>query len=795
MSLIRNIQVDRLLGKLLAPGQLQSVGNQDVDKLRRWAESSVPRLIDALAQASGEEAEQIIALLARMLDHKTVHPIATGLANPNPTVVNRIVEVLQRRPSAYNPNELVPLFSESSVSKSGLIKALSASGKTLDKNNLLKQAYTLEANDRKALFNLISEIVDESMIPELLNRLSGTDQSIRVNIVRLLARFNTPQVRTALQGLLSDKNPLVKQAALDTLSGMDLTMDVSQLAKLMRDADINVQNKAVDAMIKLRDPQTIKYLVPLLKDESEYVRRGAVEVLNEIGSARDVKDLLESARDADWWVRARAADALAKIGGKRVVEAVVELIRDKDEYIRRSAIEILNATRDERSLSYLLRALDDEDWWVRERAVDALAAIGNKAAVPSLVQMLKKDQEAAPVVLRALATLGDEKIIPAVIDQLKQPVPNIQIEAVYTLKEITDSRNMEKVITALSKHTRKAEEEVQDAADQVIRDLEKHFNKTEFQDRPLGSAEAQPKLQPDAGLVSTYRKASEETPDNKLLDVSRLREGDLIDNRYRYIQQVGKGAFGTVLLVEDTMVREQLVLKILHPAMAADQDMIKRFTRELRFARRITHPNVIRIHDFTTAAGLFALSMEYFPSHALGQEMAEKKPLPIERALKIAKDIADGMSAAHAQGVIHRDLKPNNVLINDKEEVKVVDFGIAAAHDVGDTRLTKTGIVVGTPRYMAPEQVLGKPVDAQSDIYSLGCILYEMLSGHSPYDGEDNMSLMYQHVQGKAQPLHEVNPEVSRTLSAVVAKMMAVDKTKRYQNMEQVSQTLSTLLH
>jgi serine/threonine protein kinase len=189
--------------------------------------------------------------------------------------------------------------------------------------------------------------------------------------------------------------------------------------------------------------------------------------------------------------------------------------------------------------------------------------------------------------------------------------------------------------------------------------------------------------------------------------------------------------------------------------------MMKRFIHELRYSRKITHQNVIRIYDFIALGGLYAISMEYFASHPLSDELKDEKPLPLKRALQYSMDIATGMQVAHQAGIIHRDLKPANVLIDDNSLVKIVDFGVAAARASGDTQLTRTGYVIGSPKYMAPEQILGKKVDEKADVYSLGVMLYEMLTGFAPYTRGDHMSVMYQHVQGKAKRARDLNPNVS----------------------------------
>ncbi|MGE3460229.1 MAG: serine/threonine protein kinase, partial [Kofleriaceae bacterium] len=245
---------------------------------------------------------------------------------------------------------------------------------------------------------------------------------------------------------------------------------------------------------------------------------------------------------------------------------------------------------------------------------------------------------------------------------------------------------------------------------------------------------------------------------------------------------------------EDTVVEERLILKFLNPNVSQDEEMMKRFVHELRYSRKITHRIVIRIYDFLHIRGNYAISMEYFPSHTLGGEIVDGKPMDTKRAVGFGIDIASGMAVAHHVGIVHRDLKPANVLINDQGLLKIVDFGVAAAHREHDTQLTKTGYVIGSPKYMAPEQILGKKVDERADVYSLGVILYEMLTGSPPYHRGDHMSVMYQHVQGKAKPAIEANPALPQELSDVVSRAMAVDKAKRYASMDELRMALEPYL-
>jgi serine/threonine-protein kinase len=245
--------------------------------------------------------------------------------------------------------------------------------------------------------------------------------------------------------------------------------------------------------------------------------------------------------------------------------------------------------------------------------------------------------------------------------------------------------------------------------------------------------------------------------------------------------------------MHDEVVDEQLILKFLNPNVSSDEEMMKRFVHELRYSRKITHRNVIRIYDFLHLQGSYAISMEYFPSHTLTGEMPNNKPMTMQKALKYSRDMATGMSIAHQAGVIHRDLKPANILVNEDGLLKIVDFGVAAAASSGDTQLTKTGYVIGSPKYMAPEQILGKKVDETADVYSIGVIMYEMTTGVPPYSRGDHMSVMYQHVQGKAKQCQELNPEIPDDYAAIIARAMSVDKTKRFQSMDELTEALDAL--
>ena len=799
MSFFTNLKADRLIADIKATGDSSDAGKA-LDRLGKLGPAAIPRIIDALSNADRQETEAFISVLTALIDNKSLFQVVEALTDANQRTAAAIVAALSAG-REYNPQLLLPLLDDPKAPRGPIVAVLAAQKSRLSARDLLSRAYNQEATEKAALFRIIGEIADASLVPELLSRLDGKDPVARTHIINIVSRFNRQDVAAALQGQLKDTNKFIRQAVLSALTRLDGNVDPAILCNLLRDPDVETQQKAIDAVVRANHPNTMQHLVNVLKDENEGARRAAVEVLNEIGTPQHVKFLLQSIKDEDWWVRSRAADALAKIGGARVIDASLELIRDQDEDVRRAAIEILNQTKDERAVSHLIEATRDQDWWVRERAVDALAEIGSKTALPALLDMLDNfDDRSLPTVVRAVGKLGDASQVVRLLPLLDNPSKEVRLEVIAALARLADDQSADTVRAKLEDvGALVTDPTVSHAALRAIEGLASRFaggpiaardaQTRDTASRLAASESARTLLVERADIETIVRKAREQ----QRLDISTLKPGDVLEGRYKYVRKIGKGAFGTVLLMEDTVVEEQLVLKFLNPNVSQDEEMMKRFVHELRYSRKITHRNVIRIYDFLHIRGNYAISMEYFPSHTLGNEVNEK-PLPLPKAVRFAIDIATGMTVAHQSGIIHRDLKPANVLINEDGLVKVVDFGVAAAQHQGDTQLTKTGYVIGSPKYMAPEQILGKKVDERADIYSLGVMLYEMMTGEPPYHRGDHMAVMYQHVQGKAKPPIDVNPEIPPGLSEIVMKAMSVDKARRFQSMEEMRGALERYL-
>jgi len=811
MNFLTGFQADRLISQISEEGDPTSPGAKKAfEKLAKLGNAAVPKILEALASADKRQTAEYVELLSKMTNDKTLPLITRGLAEADPRTVAGTAWALSSSRN-YNVNRLVDLLSEDEYSKSAIIEILTVHKDRLNVRQLLGQIYFLQPSEKAAVFKVIDEVTTVELIPDLLSRMDGKDPQVKMHIINVLSRFNTPEVHKALQEQLKDTNKLVRQSALAGIAKMGGDVSIDLVCSLLLDSDVDVINKAVDVIVHMNNPETVKYLIPALKAENEFSRRAAVEILNEIGTTNSIKYLLEAVADEDWWVRSRASDALARIGGERVVSAVLELVKDKDENIRRAAIEILNSCGDKRAVEHLIEATKDKDWWVSERAADALGGLRDKRAIPAIVKMVERNDRSLPVALTTLGKLGDPKLIDRVLPFLQRPEKDVRVAAIEALTNLADEQRLELVRAHIQQALQGGDETIVRAAAKAVQKLDGRMTSSgrfattgtlSSTPTPQRTAAAQAPVRPQPTAATSAARTlliegtdlssvTASSPEVQVLDVNALQAGDMIEGRYKFIQKIGKGAFGTVVLVEDTVVEERLILKFLNPNVASDEEMMKRFVHELRYSRKITHKNVIRIYDFLYVSGGYAISMEYFPSHTLATEIANEKPMRPKKAVSYALDICTGMQIAHQQGIIHRDLKPANILIDDSGLLKIVDFGVAAAAKSGDTQLTKTGYVIGSPKYMAPEQILGKKVDERADIYSLGVILYEMLAGTPPYSRGDHMAVMYQHVQGKAAPLTEINPSVPAELATIVGKTMMVDKAKRFASMDELHSALA----
>jgi serine/threonine-protein kinase len=287
---------------------------------------------------------------------------------------------------------------------------------------------------------------------------------------------------------------------------------------------------------------------------------------------------------------------------------------------------------------------------------------------------------------------------------------------------------------------------------------------------PAPAAPAAPAARSSLALAATMHAARA---------LGELELGATLADRYHIERLLGRGGMGAVYLARDSVLGELVALKVVSSAWTADpREAADRFRREASAARRVSSPNVIRIHDLgQTRDGLLYISMEYFAGKTLSEVLAARGPLPLDTARDTLGQICSGLDAAHQVGVIHRDLKPANILVGERQSIKIIDFGLATATFFQG--LTTTGLSLGTPEYMSPEQVRGRGVDARSDVYSLGAVAYHVVTGRAPFVGDSPIAIGFAHCSEPPRPPRELRADLPAPLEAIILAALAKDPAAR----------------
>jgi serine/threonine-protein kinase len=285
---------------------------------------------------------------------------------------------------------------------------------------------------------------------------------------------------------------------------------------------------------------------------------------------------------------------------------------------------------------------------------------------------------------------------------------------------------------------------------------------------------------PPAAAGASGERALVETAATVALQAStgERPSGSMLLRRFQIARTIGRGGMGAVYLADDRQLGEQVALKVMAQNLAEDPQAAERFRREVGAARKITHPNVIRIHDLGDDAGLLFLTMEYCPSQTLEALLRERGRLELAEARPLIGAICDALDAAHAAGVVHRDLKPLNVLVNPERQVRVIDFGLAKASYLAGA--TATGMILGTPEYMAPEQVRGQPVDHRTDLYALAALTFRMLCGRTPFRADTPIAVGFMQCSQAPPAPSSLAPGLPAGIEETILKGLSKDPAQRF---------------
>jgi serine/threonine-protein kinase len=263
----------------------------------------------------------------------------------------------------------------------------------------------------------------------------------------------------------------------------------------------------------------------------------------------------------------------------------------------------------------------------------------------------------------------------------------------------------------------------------------------------------------------------------------------VLDDRYDVVRPLGSGGMGEVYLARDRVLGRDVALKVLRKQYAGDDEFAERFKREAMSAASLSHPNIVQVYDRgETEEGASYIAMEYVPGGTLKERISRDGPLEAEEAAGLGAQVAEALGAAHERGMVHRDIKPQNVLLTARGGAKVADFGIARAGS--SATISRTGSVMGTAGYMSPEQALGKPATPKSDLYSLGVVLYETLTGELPYTADNPIAVSMKHVNEPLRPPVELNPLIPEGMNALVTKLLAKDPEDRYADADELANDL-----
>ncbi|MCP4470246.1 MAG: protein kinase [Gammaproteobacteria bacterium] len=791
MAVFGSIFFKRTLKQFLDCDDLESArGVALIEKLRQSSRESLEYLIETIPQTSGLHRAMLTDICQQHVGGSTEELFLKGLDNDATEIRRTTVSILSQS-SQINPSKLFKKLHESERSRSEIIEILEFQTAQLKPEQIISNALKLDKGDAEQLLKLAYKSEQPLEIDVLhVEPASIESPSLKILLLRYFAEVEQPRVAQLIARFLGDSNKAVVIEALKALKGLKVKYDVAVLVPFVEGMSDVGRELAIEIIHDRTDQEMAPKLAPLTCDKSDEAREVFTQLFVRHATTNGLEGYLQLLDIQEWWGKEKSLKCLQKFGNDKLYTAAKGLSGHKNDFIREQAQNLAAQASDPGDLEQLWNNALHENWQVRESAIETIGKSGKRESMNILKQVIEKRPDSANSVLKAAAALGFTRGLEIAFACLRMPEALVQRQALETIGQLTTERHAKIVRKKLMQKVPSLQAIVRDTAGEVISRMTEEFKLPELDvDQDSYFDTRLIKLEDTQMFEARISQTTTEVAGVAVKNVEDFKKGDEWLGRYRIDREIGRGAMGRVMLATDEMVGELLVLKFMHPELTIAEGSMKRFLREVRYSRKVSHPNVIRVHDMLSEATLCAISMEYFESRGIDEYLKEEEFFDAEKGLRILLQVANGMAAAHDQEVIHRDLKPSNILMDSKGLVKVVDFGIASASSNIEATLTKVGSIIGTPAFLSPERAKGMEADHRSDIYALGIIAYCMFSGKLPYLGEP-MSQLFQHLEGKARPVHEVRKEVSPHIGLLVQKLMAVELDDRLQTMEEVAEAI-----
>ena len=734
-------------------------------KIKESAKDNLDKILDAIPAATEAQAEELKSICSKYLESAGDDFFLSSMSSDNTEIRSSVKDLLvEAKP--IDAKRLFRRLHEPDVFESEIIDLLEAQASQLKPEDIIFHALKLTSSDGFRLLQLAKksekplDITQIILQPEKIR-----NPAFKIELLSYLSSVQQAEVSMLILPFLSDSNKRVVLEALKSLSKLTVRFDVTPILPLFPTMSDVEQEMALEVITSQINPMLIPKLAQCFTGKVSTIHEALAKVIADHASKNSFAEFLLLIEPEDPWSRDQTFDLLLGLNNKNLLNVAKELCSHDNEFVRGSAQKIAGFQIGSEDLGKIGEFALSDDWQVRLRAIQTLGKSANRLSVGILSEIVKVRPDAAVSVLEAVKQLGFSKGLEIAFDCLDSSDVATQRAALETIGKITTEKHTESACDSIRWKMPDFSEEMVAYANLILDKL--------------------------APQTKSFDDATVEL--KAVVTLDKLKPGATWLDRYLIQQEIGRGAMGIVMRVEDIMVGESLVLKFMHPELTKEKDAIERFRREFKYTRRVSHPSVIRVHDLFMKDKICALSMEFFKSIGLDVLLKKNGSFNNREGLEILLQVCSAMAAAHKQEVIHRDLKPSNILIDDTGHVKVVDFGIAAVTSGFDEALTQTGAIIGSPAYLAPERAEGIKADSRSDIYALGIIAFYMFSGELPYHGKP-MDILLQHREGNAPLIHTINKLINPRISKLIGQMLMVDPGNRPETMLSVLDDIKSIL-